>query len=147
MAVSSSSVLSEKGSTPIALSAPAITTGGRDATVLRSSTVVGPSSALDLIKKKLQDSGVPPATSPGAGLPGAVSSDPNGSKSVEARDSRSDNSKENVKETNGESNLSDTSSDSEDDDNGPRKEECIIQFKVSLPIFRLPLSSFTVEKC
>nr|XP_027097460.1 pre-mRNA-processing protein 40C-like [Coffea arabica] len=132
MAVSSSSVLSEKGSTPIALSAPAITTGGRDATVLRSSTVVGPSSALDLIKKKLQDSGVPPATSPGTGLPGAVSSDPNGSKLVEARDSRSDNSKENVKETNGESNLSDTSSDSEDDDNGPRKEECIIQFKEML---------------
>ena len=32
--------------------------------------------------------------------------------------------------TNGDANVSDTSSDSEDEDNGPSKEECIIQFKV-----------------
>lgn len=133
MSVSSTNVLTEKGSTPITLSTPAINTGGRDATVLRSPVVVGSSSALDLIKKKLQDSGVPPATSPSTALPGSVSSELNGLKLVDTtvKDPQNENSKEKPKDANGESNLSDSSSDSEDDDNGPSKEECIIQFKVS----------------
>ncbi|MFS8008863.1 putative WW domain-containing protein [Helianthus anomalus] len=54
--------LTEKGSGPLSLNAPAITTGGCDAISPVSS------SALDLIKKKLQDS-TAPAT---------IGSDPNG---------------------------------------------------------------------
>ncbi|KAL3502269.1 hypothetical protein ACH5RR_036718 [Cinchona calisaya] len=134
MSVSSTNIITEKGSTPITLSTPAINSGGRDATVLRSSSVVGPSSALDLIKKKLQDSGVPPATSPSAAFPVAVSSELNGSKLVETTvgDPQKENSKEKPNDANGESNLSDSSSDSEDEDNGPTKEECFIQFKEML---------------
>ena len=138
MSVSSTNIITEKGSTPLTLSAPAANTGGRDATVLRSSSMVS-SSALDLIKKKLQDPGASPGPSPGAALPGAISSDLNGAKLAEGtvRDPETENSKEKIKDSNGESNLSDSSSESEDDDNGPSKEECIIRFKVYFFIFLL----------
>ncbi|CAI9097006.1 OLC1v1033288C1 [Oldenlandia corymbosa var. corymbosa] len=125
MSVSTTNVITEKGSTPVTLSIPAANTGGRDATVLRSSST-GSSSALDLIKKKLQD--------PGAPLPVAMASDPNGSKLAEGtvRDSETENTKEKIKDSNGESNISDSSSESDDEDNGPSKEACIIQFKEML---------------
>lgn len=134
MSVTTPNILTEKGSTPVTLSAPAVNTGGRDATALRPSAVSGSSSALDLIKRKLQDPGAPPSVLTAAALSGATSSEINGSKTVEetAKDPENENSKDKPRDTNGESNLSESSSDSDDDDKGPTKEECEKQFKVSL---------------
>ncbi|EEF46576.1 Pre-mRNA-processing protein PRP40, putative [Ricinus communis] len=131
MSVSSSSVLNEKGSVQISLSAPAINTGGRDATALRASNALGASSALDLIKKKLQDSGTPVTSSPAPVSLGITTPESNGSRAMEATSKGlpSENSKEKLKDANGDANASDSSSDSEEEDNGPTKEECIIQFK------------------
>lgn len=121
-------VMTEKGSAPISLTAPAINTGGREAMAFKPSAVQGTSSALDLIKKKLQDSGAPVTSSP---VP--APSESNGSRGVEStpKGQQSDNSKDKLKDINGDGNLSDSSSDSEDADSGPTKEECITQFKVS----------------
>ncbi|XWS34418.1 hypothetical protein CRYUN_Cryun21dG0036900 [Craigia yunnanensis] len=124
-------VTAEKGSTPISLSAPAINTGGRDAMPLRTSVVPGSSSALDLIKKKLQDSGVP-SSSPVPVTPVTAAQELNGSKAVDGKGLQSENSKDKLKEANGDGNISDSSSDSEDTDSGPSKEECIMQFKEML---------------
>ncbi|KAJ0095016.1 hypothetical protein Patl1_15812 [Pistacia atlantica] len=55
MSVPSTNITIEKASTPTTLGAPAVNTGGCDATTLRTSGA-GSSSALDLIKKKLRDS-------------------------------------------------------------------------------------------
>jgi len=124
--------IAEKGSAPLNISTPAVHTGGRDSMVVRSSGGQVSSSSLDLIKKKLQEAGtsitstpLPPSTVPNT-------SELNGSKAVEAvaKGQQSINSKEKVKDANGEGNMSDSSSDSDDAENGPTKEECIIQFKV-----------------
>ncbi|KAL5718563.1 hypothetical protein ACHQM5_011450 [Ranunculus cassubicifolius] len=94
----------------------------------------GSSSALDLIKRKLQDSGVPdtPLTIPASLEP--TSLDPNGSRAVDAtmKSPHGDNIKEKQNDANGDGNLSDSSSDSEDAESGPTKEECVIQFKEML---------------
>ncbi|KAF3431769.1 hypothetical protein FNV43_RR26505 [Rhamnella rubrinervis] len=124
----------EKGSSTITLNTPAINTGGRDAMTLRPSGVQTSSpSALDLIKKKLQDSGAP-VTSPVSAPSGIAGSESNGSRAVEvtSRGQPSENSKDRLKDANGDGTLSDSSSDSEDADSGPTKEECIIQFKEML---------------
>ncbi|KAJ0094181.1 hypothetical protein Patl1_15801 [Pistacia atlantica] len=55
MSLPSTNITIEEASAPTTLSAPAVNTGGRDATTLRTSGP-GSSFALDLIKKKLQDS-------------------------------------------------------------------------------------------
>lgn len=122
-------VSTEKGPSPITLSAPAVSTGGRDATPLRTA-VPGSASALDAIKKKLQESGAP-STSP-AHSSGPMALELNGSRVVEptVKGLQSENSKDKIKDANGDGNMSDSSSDSEDVDSGPTKEECIIQFKV-----------------
>lgn len=132
MSVLSTNVLTEKGFAPISLSAPAVNTGGRDATALRA-PAVGSSSALDLVKKKLQDSGAPATSSPVSALSGPVASELNSSRAVEAtvKGPQNENSKDRQKDTN-DCNMSDSSSDSEDVDSGPTKEECIIQFKEML---------------
>ncbi|KAA8532296.1 hypothetical protein F0562_032329 [Nyssa sinensis] len=134
MSVTNTNVLTEKGSAPISLSTPAVNTGGRDATALRAPGLPGSSSALDLIKKKLQDPGAPASSSPVSGLSGPAASELNGSRPVEAtvKGSQSENSKDKLKDGNGVGNMSDSSSDSEDVDSGPTKEECIIQFKEML---------------
>ncbi|KAH7516632.1 hypothetical protein FEM48_Zijuj10G0155600 [Ziziphus jujuba var. spinosa] len=134
MSVPNTSVVMEKGSTTISLSTPAINTGGRDAIALRSSGVQPSSSALDLIKKKLQDSGAPVVSSPVPAPSGMTGSESNGSKAVEAttKGQQSENSKDKLKDANGDGNFSDSSSDSEDADSGPTKEECIVQFKEML---------------
>ncbi|GAB2275236.1 hypothetical protein Dimus_009995 [Dionaea muscipula] len=128
--VTNVSALSEKVSG--CLSAPALNGGGRDSTALR--TAAGSSSALDLIKKKLQDSGTPIASSavPAAVVP--VSSETNGPRAIEAtvKGMQSENSKDKPKETNVDGNMSDSSSDSEDVDSGPTIEERMIQFKEML---------------
>ncbi|XP_010250268.1 PREDICTED: pre-mRNA-processing protein 40C [Nelumbo nucifera] len=131
--VQNSVAFSEKLSAPISVTAPAINTGGREATSLRPSGVAGSSSALDLIKKKLQDSIAPATSSPLPTSSGPTTADLNGSRPVEAavKGLQSEN-KDKVKDINGDGNISDSSSDSEDEDSGPSKEECIIQFKEML---------------
>ncbi|KAK6921439.1 WW domain [Dillenia turbinata] len=130
--VVNSGLSAEKTAGPSSLSTPAITTGGRDATPLRNPGALGSSSALDLIKKKLQDSGTP-ATSSLSSSPGSAALEANGLRAVEAvgKGAQSETSKEKLKDTNGDRNESDSSSDSEDADSGPTTEERIIQFKVS----------------
>lgn len=136
--IPNNAVFSEKTSTPISLSAPALNTGGRDATSLRTSGGPGTSSALDLIKRKLQESGSPLAssqTSPGLPLMGPAASELSGPRAADApvKGLQSENSKEKLKDANdGNVNMSDSSSDSEDVESGPTKEECIIQFKEML---------------
>lgn len=122
----------DKGSELVSLSAPAISTGGRDATALRSSGVLCSSSALDLVKKKLQDAGAPVSLSPIHTPPTIMTSELSGSRVAEstAKGHQSEYSKEKPKDVDGDGNGSNVSSDSEDEDNGPSKEECIKQFKV-----------------
>lgn len=136
MSVPNANVLSERGSGMVTLNAPAINTGGRDAAASRPSCSQGSSSALDLIKKKLQDSGAPVTPSPIPAQSVQTGSESNGSKAPEstAKGLQSENCKDKQKDSNGDANTSDTSSDSEDEDKGPSKEECIIQFKVYMLI-------------
>ncbi|KAL2329116.1 hypothetical protein Fmac_022543 [Flemingia macrophylla] len=134
MSVPNTNVLSDRGSGLVTLNAPAINTGGRDAAALKPSNLQTSSSALDLIKKKLQDSGTPVASSSISAPSVQTGSESNGSKIVESttKGLQVDNNKDKQKDTNGDANISDTSSDSEDEDSGPSKEECIIQFKEML---------------
>ncbi|XP_048428823.1 pre-mRNA-processing protein 40C-like isoform X2 [Pyrus x bretschneideri] len=126
ISVPNNNLMIEKGSAPVSLSATAINTGGREAMPFKPSAVQGTSSALDLIKRKLQD----PVTS----SPISAPSESNGARGVEStpKGQQSENSKDKLKDTNGDGNLSDSSSDSEDADSGPTKEECIVQFKEML---------------
>ncbi|CAH8261104.1 unnamed protein product [Arabidopsis lyrata] len=113
----------EKGSDLSSLSAPAISNGGRDAASLKT-TNFG-SSALDLVKKKLHDSGVPVSST--------TTSEANGGKASEVTPSgESGNGTGKIKDAPGAGELSDSSSDSEDEDSGPSKEECFKQFKEML---------------
>ncbi|KAK4482536.1 hypothetical protein RD792_009695, partial [Penstemon davidsonii] len=136
ISVANTNIVAEKVSAPVSLnlSTPAADTGGRDATALRLSSASGSSSALDLIKKKLQDSGIPDSASPSPPLSGAVASELNGSKPIEApiKGSENESSKDKRKDANGDGDMSDSSSDSEDEDRGPTKEKCILQFKEML---------------
>ncbi|KAF8050056.1 hypothetical protein N665_2057s0003 [Sinapis alba] len=116
--------LTEKGSEQSSLDAPAITNGGRDAASLRPTVVPG-FSALDLVKRKLHDSGVPVSST--------TTSEANGGKANEATPSgESGDGMGKVKDAPGAGDLSDSTSDSEDEDSGPSKEECINQFKEML---------------
>ncbi|CAA0808371.1 Pre-mRNA-processing protein 40C [Striga hermonthica] len=128
------SVDMNKGVDLVILSTPAANTGGRDATSVRPAGASTSSSALDLIKKKLQDSGIPDSTSHGAALSITVSLELNGSKPTDApsRDPQMEKNKDKRKDTNGDVDTSNSSSDSEDEDGGPTKEECILQFKEML---------------
>ncbi|GKE98364.1 hypothetical protein Tco_0021715, partial [Tanacetum coccineum] len=67
-------MLPEKGLAPVSLSAPAINTGGHDAISPAVSGVPVSSSALDLIKKKLQAS-TTPVTSSHTAPTGPISSE------------------------------------------------------------------------
>uniref|UniRef100_A0A0C9QX05 TSA: Wollemia nobilis Ref_Wollemi_Transcript_2281_3725 transcribed RNA sequence n=1 Tax=Wollemia nobilis TaxID=56998 RepID=A0A0C9QX05_9CONI len=123
--------LAEKGPISFTLNVPAATTGGREAMGHKVSTT----AALDLIKKKLQDSGVPvtPTSLSGSG-PTSGTSNANGTTMVETggKTQLSDSVKEKVKGAVAEGTLSDSSSDSDDEDSGPTKEERIQQFKEML---------------
>lgn len=133
--MANANIQEEKGSNSINLSAPALSTGGRDATSLKASVILAPSSssALDLVKKKLQESGTPGNSSPVPVLCGVTMSESNGVRSDEATEKaiQSESNKEKHKDVHGNGKMSDSSSDSEDTDGGPSKEECIRQFKVS----------------
>ncbi|KAF9624019.1 hypothetical protein IFM89_007717 [Coptis chinensis] len=130
MLMQDSTTLPEKGSGSISLSTPSVNTGGRDATALRP-VLPGSSSALDSIKKKLQDSGIPVTSSPLRTSSGPTTPDVNGLSAVDAtiKAPQGENSKD-KQDANG--NMSDSSSDSEDVDSGPTMEECNIKFKEML---------------
>ncbi|KAJ6839947.1 pre-mRNA-processing protein 40C [Iris pallida] len=132
--VENASAVADKVSSPVQISTPAVHTGGRDSLVLRSSGAQVPSSALDLIKKKLQDAGAPVTSSslPVSTVP--ATTELNGSRAVDAalKGQQNMNSKDKAKDANVDGNLSDSSSDSDDAESGPTKEECIIQFKEML---------------
>ena len=131
--------VNEKGSGPGTLNTPALNTGGRDAIALRAPGIPGSSSALDLIKKKLHESGAQVTSFPTSASSGSALLEVNGSKTVEptAKGFQGEGSKDKLGDADGDGKISDTSSDSEDEDTGPTKEECIAQFKVSFfsPIF------------
>ncbi|KAL6571356.1 hypothetical protein OROHE_002999 [Orobanche hederae] len=132
--VPNSVAVTEKGTCPVSLSTPAANTGGRDAAAVRPSSASVSSSALDLIKKKLQDSGIPDSTSQGPALSGTVALELNGLKPIGSpiNDLQMENIKDKCKDTNGDGDMSNSSSSSEDEDGGPTKEECILQFKEML---------------
>lgn len=127
------SITADKGITPISLDAPALQTGGRDSMTLRTPSGQTSASALDLIKKKLQDSATPNVSAPFQ-TSASPASDLNGSRAVDASATGQQpvNSKDKVKDANGDGNMSDFSSDSDDEESGPTKEECIVQFKEML---------------
>ena len=83
-AVPNSNAPNEKLTSTAGLSAPALSTGGRDAIALRTSGAPGSSSALDLVKKKLQESGAQVTSFPTTASSGSALLEINGSKSVEA---------------------------------------------------------------
>ncbi|KAH6768386.1 pre-mRNA-processing protein 40C [Perilla frutescens var. frutescens] len=130
VSVTNTNIVTEKGSDLVSLSTPAANTGGRDAIAVRSSGASASSSALDLIKKKLQDSGIPDSSSTSPAVSGSVASEVNGSNPLEATYKSLQN--DNNKDKNGDGDMSNSSSDSEDEDGGPTKEECILQFKEML---------------
>ncbi|PKU73342.1 pre-mRNA-processing protein 40C isoform X1 [Dendrobium catenatum] len=127
------SIPADKGTTPSSLNASALQTGGRDSVTLRTSSGQASASALDLIKKKLQESATPIVSAP-LQTSASPASDLNSTRAldVSAKGQQPLNSKDRVKDANGEGNISDSSSDSDDDESGPTKEECIIQFKEML---------------
>lgn len=133
-----SGLLPDKGFVTVSASAPAALTGGRDSVALRTSGTPVSSSALDLIKKKLQDAGTP-STTPSPAV-GSGTSDLNGSKAVDAaaKGQQVSNNKDKPRGTDGDGLMSESSSDTDDEESGPTKEECIIQFKV---VFFSPLHS------
>ncbi|XP_020599394.1 pre-mRNA-processing protein 40C isoform X2 [Phalaenopsis equestris] len=127
------SIPTDKGTTSVSLNAPALQTGGRDSMTQRTPSGQASTSALDLIKKKLQDSATPNVSAPlQTSAPSA--SDLNGSRVIDASAKAQQllNSKDRVKDANGDGNMSDSSSDSDDEESGPTKEECIDQFKEML---------------
>ncbi|GER42023.1 pre-mRNA-processing protein PRP40 [Striga asiatica] len=128
------SVVMNKGVDLASLSTPAANTGGRDATSIRPAAASTSSSALDLIKKKLQDSGIPDSTSQSTALSSTVPLELNGSKPTDgpSKDPQMEKNKDKRKDTNGDVDTSNSSSDSEDEDGGPTREECILQFKEML---------------
>lgn len=97
------------------LSVPAAATGGRDAKGLVGNMA---SSALDLIKKKLQDVASPMVMNAATNNNGSLGPDLNNGKAVTVE----------IKKEKAIS--SDSSSESDDDDLAPTKEERILQFKV-----------------
>ncbi|TVU30315.1 hypothetical protein EJB05_21929 [Eragrostis curvula] len=122
-----------KGVMCIDTSTPAIQSGGRDSLPLRQTVAPASPSALDLIKKKLQDAGASSAPSPLATPPSAAS-ELNGSKTADAapKGQQASNNGEKSKDNNGDGNMSDSSTDSDDEEHGPSKEDCIRQFKEML---------------
>ncbi|XP_052133709.1 pre-mRNA-processing protein 40C isoform X1 [Oryza glaberrima] len=116
----------------IDIDTPAVQTGGRDSLPLRQTVAPASSSALDLIKKKLQDAGASSVPSPLA-TPSSAS-ELNGSKTTDAAPMghQVSISGEKSKDNSGDGNMSDSSSNSDDEEHGPSEEECTRQFKEML---------------
>ncbi|KGN45410.1 uncharacterized protein LOC101216166 [Cucumis sativus] len=92
--------------------------------------ISGPSSVLNLIKKKLQDTGTPVASSP-ISAPTTAQLDLNLPRDVNValKALQKENGKDKPKYANADGNVSDSSLDSEDVESGPTDEQLIIQFK------------------
>ena len=120
-----------KGETDGEISTPAIQTGGRDSLPLRQTVAAASPSALDLIKKKLQDAGAFSVSSPLA-TPSSTASELNGSKPSDGtpKGQQGSNNGEKSKDNSGNGNMSDSSSDSDDEEHEPSKDDCIREFKV-----------------
>ncbi|KAM3408609.1 hypothetical protein ACQJBY_001606 [Aegilops geniculata] len=125
--------VANKGEASGEISTPAMQTGGRDSLPLRQTVAPASPSALDLIKKKLQDAGAFSVSSPLA-TPSSSASELNGSKPADGAPKEQQGSKngEKSKDNNGNENMSDSSSDSDDEEHGPSKEDCIREFKKML---------------
>ena len=121
----------DKVSAPSNIAAPAAQIGAHDSMALRSSGAPVSSSALDMVKKKLQEAGTPMTSPHSTSVP--ATSDANGLKATEAV-AKGVINKDKSKDANGEGNMSDSSSESDDEESGPSKEECIIQFKVIISL-------------
>ncbi|CAM0956739.1 unnamed protein product [Alopecurus aequalis] len=122
-----------KGETGGEISTPAIQTGGRDSLPLRQTVAPASPSALDLIKKKLQDAGAFSVSSPLA-TPSSTASELNGSKPSDGapKGQQDSNNGDKSKDNNGNENMSDSSSDSDDEEHEPSKDDCIREFKEML---------------
>ncbi|KAM0901124.1 hypothetical protein ACQ4PT_020189 [Festuca glaucescens] len=125
--------IGNKGEISGEISTPAIQTGGRDSLPLRQTVVPASPSALDLIKKKLQDAGAFSVSSPLA-TPSSTASELNGSKPAEGapKGQQGSSNGEKSKDNSGNENISDSSSDSDDEEHGPSKDDCIREFKEML---------------
>ncbi|XP_021302845.1 pre-mRNA-processing protein 40C isoform X2 [Sorghum bicolor] len=130
--VQDAATIENKGVISIDASTPAIQTGGRDSLPLRQTVAPASPSALDLIKKKLQDAGA--SSAPSALAASSAASELNGSRPADAalKGQQVANNGEKSKDNNGDVNMSDSSSDSDDEEHGPSKEDCIRQFKEML---------------
>ncbi|KAG6382864.1 hypothetical protein SASPL_157415 [Salvia splendens] len=128
VSITNTNIITEKGSDLVSLSTPATNTGGHDAIAVRSSGASASSSALDLIKKKLQDYGILDSSS-SPFVSGSVAVELNGSKPMEdtMKYIQNDN-----KDKNGDGDISNSSSDFEDEEGGPTMEDCLLQFKEML---------------
>ncbi|CAA6662845.1 unnamed protein product [Spirodela intermedia] len=126
------SITNDNGSGLVGVNASAVQTGGRDMASSRTVPLIS-SSALDLIKRKLQDASAPVTSSllPSSAPELTELSGP-GVADATVKGQQSENSKDKIKDANGDANISESSSDSDDEDSGPTKEECIIQFKEML---------------
>ncbi|XP_047066109.1 pre-mRNA-processing protein 40C-like isoform X1 [Lolium rigidum] len=125
--------IGNKGEISGEISTPAIQTGGRDSLPLRQTVASASPSALDLIKKKLQDAGAFSVSSPLA-TPSSTASELNGSKQAEGapKGQQGSNNGEKSMDNSGNENISDSSSDSDDEEHGPSKDDCIREFKEML---------------
>lgn len=123
-----------------ASSVPVISTGGHESAAVRITSLLGtPSSALDLVKKKLQDAGTTGSSNPVSASSVGTTQELNGLRKNEAtgKDLQSESNRDKLKEANGNENISDSSSDSEGADTGLTKEELVLQFKVFFPLSTL----------
>lgn len=93
--------------------------------------ISGSSSVLNLIKKKLQDTGTPVASSP-ISAPTTAQLDLNLQRDVDValKALQIENSQDKPKYANADGNVSDSSLDSEDVETRPTNEQLIYQFKV-----------------
>ncbi|KAG6557468.1 hypothetical protein Mapa_000741 [Marchantia paleacea] len=117
----------EKSIVSFSLNIPAAATGGREAIGHKGLVA---NSALDLIKKKLQDPGAPTVSSPVP--PGSGSTSVITASTLDSSNGKAENTKDKPKGNNVDSVSSDSSSDSDEEDPGPTKEERVIQFKEML---------------
>lgn len=115
------------------LDKPAFDEGGSSAQIRNSVTSV-PSSTLDLVKKKLNDAGGPPLSSPlhASSIPLVLNSDSPKITEISTHSQHAESNKEKLKDPSGDGNLSESTSDSEDTESGPTIEQCMMQFKVFL---------------
>jgi transcription elongation regulator 1 len=113
----------EKSMVSFSLNIPAAATGGREAV---NHKVLVANTALDSIKRKLQDSGAPATSSPAP--PNLGPSAGNTGIMADSAFVKSDGSR--VKGGSVDAMSTDSSSESDDEDPEPSKEERLVQFKV-----------------